>query len=63
MKARDVIKRLQAEGWIEARQAGSHRIFKHPGKPGHVTVSMHPGDIRAATLRSIFRQAGWEDER
>jgi predicted RNA binding protein YcfA (HicA-like mRNA interferase family) len=33
MKVREIIQRLQEEGWILARQKGSHKIFKHPQKP------------------------------
>jgi len=64
MKVRDIIKRLEADGWILDRQSGSHRQFKHPTRPGPVTVAGHPSvEMPAGTLRSIFRQAGWEDGR
>ncbi len=38
MKVRAVIKRLEADGWYLDRTKGSHRQFKHPDKPGVVTV-------------------------
>jgi predicted RNA binding protein YcfA (HicA-like mRNA interferase family) len=38
MKARDVIRALEADGRSEARSKGSHRHFRHPTKPGTVTV-------------------------
>jgi predicted RNA binding protein YcfA (HicA-like mRNA interferase family) len=60
MTARQVIRRLIAEGWHEVRQTGSHKQFQHDSKPGTVTVPVHKGDIRAGTLASIYRQAGWE---
>ncbi|MCC6621984.1 MAG: type II toxin-antitoxin system HicA family toxin [Deltaproteobacteria bacterium] len=31
----------EADGWYEVRVKGSHRHFKHPDKPGIVTVP-HP---------------------
>jgi predicted RNA binding protein YcfA (HicA-like mRNA interferase family) len=34
MKVRDVIKRLEQDGWRIARTKGSHRQFHHPAKPG-----------------------------
>jgi predicted RNA binding protein YcfA (HicA-like mRNA interferase family) len=38
---------------------GSHRQFKHPSKPGRVTVSGHPGDdMPKGTLASVRRQSG-----
>jgi predicted RNA binding protein YcfA (HicA-like mRNA interferase family) len=34
MKVRDVIKRLEQDGWHIARSKGSHRQFHHSAKPG-----------------------------
>ncbi|MBL6749237.1 MAG: type II toxin-antitoxin system HicA family toxin [Nevskia sp.] len=59
MKSADVIRRLQAEGWEVCRVRGSHQQFKHPARPGLVTVPHPRSDIPTGTLRSIFRQAGW----
>jgi predicted RNA binding protein YcfA (HicA-like mRNA interferase family) len=39
---------------------GSHHQFKHPEKPGCVTVKHPDSDIPAGTLHSIFKQAGWK---
>ncbi len=50
---------LQNDGWYQVRQKGSHVQFRHPTKPGRVTVKHPVKDIDIATLRSIFRQAGW----
>jgi len=36
---REIIKRLEQDGWKQVAQKGSHRQFKHPTKPGRVTVS------------------------
>jgi len=64
MKIRDVLKRLQEDGWYVVRQRGSHRILKHPVKKGIVVVAGHPSkELAAGTLKSIWRQAGLEEER
>ncbi|MFM7232514.1 MAG: type II toxin-antitoxin system HicA family toxin [bacterium] len=57
---RDVLKRLRSEGWVLVRQRGSHRQYRHPERPGTVTVA-GPGtlDLAPGTLKSIARQAGW----
>jgi predicted RNA binding protein YcfA (HicA-like mRNA interferase family) len=47
MKIRDVLRILSDDGWIQVAQRGSHRQFKHPSKPGRVTVPGHPN----ATIR------------
>ncbi len=60
-KVREVIQRLEADGWYLARYRGtSHRQFKHPTKRGKVTVPGHPNeDLHPGTWVSIQRQAGW----
>ena len=63
MKVREVLRRLRADGWVRVKARGGQRQFKHPTKPGRVTVSGKPSDtLPPGTLASIFRQAGWEDE-
>lgn len=59
MKVRDVIKRIEADGWEHTRTKGSHHQFKHPTKPGTVTVAGKPSlDLPPGTLHSILKQAG-----
>lgn len=41
MKGRDVIKALQAAGWEQVAQKGSHVRVKHAKRRGRVTVP-HP---------------------
>jgi len=57
MNSRDVIRRLQKDGWYEVNHVGSHKQFKHPSKPGRVTVPSPRRDIPLGTLRSIEKQA------
>ena len=54
----DVIRALKRDGWSELRVKGSHHHFKHPTKPGIVTVPHPKKDIPRGTLASIERQAG-----
>ncbi|MPZ68023.1 MAG: addiction module toxin, HicA family [Actinobacteria bacterium] len=59
MKVREVIRLLRADGWAIDRQIGSHRQYRHPDKPGTVTVAGKLGaDLKKGTLASILRQAG-----
>lgn len=59
MKVRDIIKLVESHGWRLDRTRGSHRQFRHPAKPGTVTIAGHPGaDLSRATIRSIMKQAG-----
>ena len=58
MKVREIIKMVEAEGWYLAATKGSHRQYKHPTKPGRVTIAGHPGDdLRPGSLNSILKQA------
>jgi predicted RNA binding protein YcfA (HicA-like mRNA interferase family) len=60
---RDVLRRLADDGWVLVAQKGSHRQFRHPTKPGRVTVPGKPSDdIPTGTYKSILRQAGLEEE-
>ena len=59
MKVRQLIKLVQDDGWFLVRMRGSHRQFKHPTKPGTVTVAGKPSThVRPGTLNSVLRQAG-----
>jgi predicted RNA binding protein YcfA (HicA-like mRNA interferase family) len=59
MKVRDVLKKLNDDGWYIKVTRGSHRQLKHPTKPGRVTVAGKPSDdLPPGTLNSILKQAG-----
>ncbi|MBB1073083.1 type II toxin-antitoxin system HicA family toxin [Rhodoferax sp. 4810] len=38
MNSKQLIKRLEADGWELRSVRGSHHLFRHPTKPGHITV-------------------------
>jgi predicted RNA binding protein YcfA (HicA-like mRNA interferase family) len=62
MKVSKVLRRLADDGWVLVKTKGSHRQFKHPTKPGRVTVAGKPSHtVPPGTLASIFRQAGWDE--
>ncbi len=55
---RDIIKQIEADGWYLARTRGSHRPYKHPTKPGLVTVPGKPSDdLAIGTSNNILKQA------
>ena len=55
--SRDIIRNLRADGWEHVGTTGSHHHFKHPSKPGKVTVPHPKRDLHPKTVRSIYRQA------
>lgn len=59
MNAKQLVKRLETEGWRETRVRGSHRIFKHPEKTQTIVVPDHGSkDIATGTLNRILKDAG-----
>jgi predicted RNA binding protein YcfA (HicA-like mRNA interferase family) len=61
MKIKEVIRMLEEDGWFIVKTRGSHRQFKHPDKPGRVTIAGKPSrDLAPGTLNSIYKQAGWK---
>ncbi len=63
MKVSEALRRLRDDDWLRVKAKGEHRQFKHPTKPGRVTVSGKPSHtVPAGTLKSLFRQAGGDDE-
>lgn len=56
--SREVIWALETDGWFLARTSGSHHQYKHPTKPGTVTVKHPDKTIPRKTLDSIKRQSG-----
>lgn len=59
VKVRDLTRVIQRDGWYLVRTRGSHRQYKHPVKPGLVTIPGRPGDdLALGTLKSILKQAG-----
>jgi predicted RNA binding protein YcfA (HicA-like mRNA interferase family) len=58
-KFRDIQRRIEEDGWRLLRQTGSHRHFKHPVKPGIVTLAgKNSEEPHEGTYASIMRQAG-----
>lgn len=62
MKVREVIRMIEKDGWYRVPSRGGHRQFKHPTKPGRVTISGTMGDdLPPGTLNSIFKQTGLKE--
>jgi predicted RNA binding protein YcfA (HicA-like mRNA interferase family) len=56
--SRDIIRRLNADGFELVSVRGSHHKFR--GRDNRTVIVPHPRkDIPAGTVRSIYAQAGW----
>lgn len=59
VKVRAIIKLIEGDGWQQMATRGSHRQYRHPTKPGKVTVAGKPSrDLPLGLEASILRQAG-----
>jgi len=62
LKVREMIRLLEADGWILDRISGSHRVYCHPVKRGIVVIPGALGkDLPPGTERSIAEASGTEE--
>ena len=62
MKVKDIIKRLEGDGWVMVRQKGSHKQYKHPEKIDLITLPDHGANKEPSigVLNDIMKKAGWK---
>jgi len=60
MDSKELIKLIQKDGWRLVAAGGIHHQFKHPTKPGKVTIPHPKKDLAPKTVKSILKQAGLE---
>ena len=58
MHSRKVVEKLIADGWGLRGVRGSHHVYVHPIKLGHIVVTHPRKDMPIGLLRAIFKQAG-----
>jgi len=58
VKSADLIFELRKDGWELDRVRGSHHVFRHGVKPGHVVVPHPRKDLGKGLVRAIRTQAG-----
>ena len=63
MKSKELITRLQREGWVLRSTKGSRHIFVHPSKPGHISVPHPKKDLPKGTVNSVLKQAALKQEK
>jgi len=60
MNSKDLIRQIEAKGWVLSRVRGSHHIFRHPELGGHLSVPHPRKDLGLGLVRKIRQQAGLE---
>ena len=57
--AKEAVRAVERDGWRSVKSSGGHRHFRHPTKPGRVTIPIHgSGDLTPGTVKGILAQAG-----
>ena len=57
MKSADLIRELRAAGWVLDRVRGTHHVFKHTSRPGHIVVPHPKKDLGTGLVGAIRKQA------
>ena len=59
MNFKQAEKMILADGWQYTYANGSHYYYRHPAKPGKVTIPNHGNEeLHPKIVKSIKRQAG-----
>ena len=58
MRSREMIRMIEDDGWYLVAVKGNHHQYKHPHKPGRVTIKHSDSDLPKGTINSILKQAG-----
>jgi len=55
---RQLIKALEARGWYEVSQNGSHRKFRRDGSVETIVLPVHSGDLGTGLTKKVIKQVG-----
>jgi predicted RNA binding protein YcfA (HicA-like mRNA interferase family) len=58
VKSAELIRELRKAGWVRDRTRGSHHVFKHTHRAGHIVVPHPKKDLGQGLVRAIRKQAG-----
>lgn len=58
MNSKDIIKQLEADGWSLRGAKGSHHVYTHPTKLGHISVPHPKRDLGVGLVNKLLKQAG-----
>jgi predicted RNA binding protein YcfA (HicA-like mRNA interferase family) len=60
--SRDIKRRLEREGWVVERVAGSHYVLKHSRTRATIVLPHPKKDLGRGLVRNIYKQAGWQPD-
>ena len=62
LTARDLVRFLNSQGFVEDRQSGSHLTLWHESLQTAVTIPIHSGDVGRGLATKILKDAGFTVE-
>jgi predicted RNA binding protein YcfA (HicA-like mRNA interferase family) len=60
--SRDIIRRLEQDGWTLVRTTGSHHVFKSATSDRTVVIPHPKKDLGKGLVRAIYKGAGWKPD-
>lgn len=60
MNSADIVRQLKRAGWVLRGVKGSHHIYTHPDKPGHISVPHPKKDLGIGLVHKLLKHAGLE---
>jgi predicted RNA binding protein YcfA (HicA-like mRNA interferase family) len=58
MNGKELIKSLEKDGWVLRGSKGSHHVFNHTHKTGHITIPHPKKDLGIGLVQKLLKQAG-----
>ena len=58
MNSAEIIKLLEEDGWKLRSIKGSHHVFVHSQRPGHISVPHPKKDLGTGLVNKLLKQAG-----
>jgi len=58
MKSKELISLLIRDGWILRGVRGSHHVYIHPTRAGHISIPVGHKDLGIGLLEKLLKQSG-----
>ena len=58
MKSAELIRKLERAGWVLRGVKGSHHIYTHPQRGGHLSIPHPRKDLGAGLIHKLMKEAG-----
>ena len=61
MNSKEIIRQLEKAGWKLRDVNGSHHIYTHPERGGHISVPHPKKDLGVGLVKKLLKQAGLKE--